>query len=200
MKIKTFTVDLNSEEECKKVINILRSNLGDLSKNISGSKKDKVKAVFDACQKIYDTDISNLYKHLKLDASPVYYVYTHSQPSDKIAIGHNGISTFAATLGMDLVPFYVGKGTGNRAYDLNRNETHRKVRQKLSLYNLDISVKIIKENLTELEALMLESKLIDMFGLISQGGRLVNLDEGVNNKERKQLYYEELQKINKIYQ
>ena len=110
-----------------------------------------------------------------------------------------GISTFAATLGMELIPFYVGKGVGDRAYDLNRNETHRKVRQKLQQFGQEVSVKILKSGLTEMEALILESKLIDMFGLIASGGKLVNLDEGVNSKERRLKYKDELREISMLY-
>jgi hypothetical protein len=50
-----------------------------------------------------------------------------------------------------------------------------------------------------MEALILESKLIDMFGLIASGGKLVNLDEGVNSKERRLKYKEALQEISILY-
>ena len=199
MRVKNFEVDLDSVEDCQKLINQLKSNIGELRILTHGSKKQRVRSVFEACQKIYNTDISDLYRHLDLDPNPIYYVYTHSEPSKKIAIGKNGISTFAATLGMELIPFYVGKGVGDRAYDLNRNETHRKVRQKLQQFGQEVSVKILKSGLTEMGALILESKLIDMFGLIASGGKLVNLDEGVNSKERRLKYKDELREISMLY-
>ena len=105
---------------------------------------------------------------------------------------------FASTLGIESLPFYVGKGEGNRAYDLNRNESHRKKRQFIEQTGKQVQVLILKDNLTEVEALMLESKLIDIFGLKSYGGWLVNLDEGVNNQSRKQIYIDDYVNINKM--
>lgn len=62
-----------------------------------------------------------------------------------------------------------------------------------------MQVRIFKDGLTELEALCLESKLIDIFGLIGKGDRLVNLDEGIKSQERQQIYAEHLVNINKFY-
>jgi hypothetical protein len=135
---------------------------------------------------------------VSLDASPIYYVYAHCEPG-KIAIGKEGLTTWAATLGLTNIPFYIGKGTADRAFNLNRNETHRKVKQKLAAFGQEICVNIIKEGLTELEALCLESKLIDIFGVVGKGGRLVNLDEGVNSAVRQARYAVHLQEINKFY-
>lgn len=129
----------------------------------------------------------------------MYYVYAHCDPGFKIALKKNGKTTFAATLGMEYVPFYIGKGSGNRAYDLNRNESHRKVRQKIQRFGKDVAVTILKDGLTELEALCIESKLIDIFGLISQrDGHLVNLDEGVSPNERRKLYKDKLSEISQL--
>ena len=66
------------------------------------------------------------------------YVYSHSDPDATITVGRYGRSTFAATLGMTKLPFYIGKGAGNRAYELDRNETHRKFRQKLHKFDKEI--------------------------------------------------------------
>jgi len=112
MRVKNFEVDLDSVEDCQKLINQLKSNIGELRILTHGSKKQRVRSVFEACQKIYNTDISDLYRHL----------------------------------------------------DSN-----------------------------------LESKLIDMFGLIASGGKLVNLDEGVNSKERRLKYKDELREISMLY-
>lgn len=97
------------------------------------------------------------------------------------------------------MPFYIGKGKGTRSTDLNRNETHRKVRQKIQKFGKDIIVFKIAENLTEKEALILESKLIDIFGLMSFKGRLVNLDEGIAVKERRQKYQKSLDNLSEFY-
>lgn len=194
-----FTIDTESVEDCKKHINILKSYLGGLSASKLGSKSERNKLLYSSCFSIYDTDISKLYDGILLDRKEQYYVYAHSYPDKNIAIGNNGISSFGAAIGMSKLPFYIGKWTGNRANQLNRNETHRKIRQKLHSFNKEVYVDIIQDSLTELEAFMLEAKLIDIFGLIANGGRLVNLDEGVSSSERKQLYIKELSIINSLY-
>ena len=52
--------------------------------------------------------------------------------------------------------FYVGKGTGNRAYNLDRGNFHNGVRDKYGC-----RVKIIKDGLTEEEAFKLETERIE---------------------------------------
>ena len=96
----------------------------------------------------------------------------------------------ASKFGLSFVPFYVGKGQGNRWLDFNRNDSHRKIRSTLVKQNKDIhSVKVV-ENLTEGQALSIESKLIDILGLksISPHGLLVNLDEGKDALIRRKNY------------
>ena len=144
-----------------------------------------MRELFNSCVNIYNTDISHLYDVDESDYERKYYVYAHCDPTKQIAIDKHGVTTFAATLGMKHKPFYIGMGHDDRAYDLDRNETHRKYRQQIKQNDLDIDVHIISEGLSKVEALALESKLIDIFGLIVKKGHLVNLDEGKNNKERK---------------
>jgi hypothetical protein len=198
---KTFTIDFDSIESCKRLQNTLNSRIGELQCRDPGylSKNDRIKMVFESCISIFETDISHLYDISKYDLERKYYVYAHCDPGFRISPKREGRSTFAATLGFSNMPFYIGKGCDNRAYDLNRNESHRKYRQKIQKFGKDIEVKILKENLSELEALMIESKLTDIFGTLSCGGRLVNLDEGINSKERQDLYRIYLEKINKVY-
>jgi len=189
------------EKECLTAMNIIKSRLGQLRKlnpeHIGSNTKKAL--IFEHCNKILNTNIDHLYDGIQLDENPIYYVYVHCDPSRKIAISRDAKTTFAATLGMKYFPFYVGKGTGNRAYELDRNESHRKVRQKIKTFYDEIDVKILKEGLTEKQALILESKLIDIFGITAQGGRLVNLNEGVKNKERHNLYRDSLIYINKFF-
>jgi hypothetical protein len=191
-------VDYNNLEDLESLFNKVSSQINTLKSRFNGLKNLK-KEKFDSCCNIWNSDISHLYSELELDTNPVYYVYAHCEPN-KIAIKKNGITTWAATVGFEHIPFYIGKGKDGRAFDLKRNETHKKVRERLKIFERDIKVKIIKEGLTELEALCLESKLIDIFGLMGQGGRLVNLDEGVKPKERRKLYDKDLMNLSKFYE
>ena len=90
------------------------------------------------------------------------YVYAHLDPREK-PIHLRGLD-------IDLKghPFYIGKGSGNRAWDLKRNEGHGKHLRSLlhdGFESFQI-VTIVQDNLTELEALTLEAKLIYVLGSI----------------------------------
>lgn len=185
--IKTFTIDWDDYTQVSNLGQQIKSRLGQINPNRI-SKKEMNRRKFISCMNVYNTDISGLYRDLTLDDAPQYYVYVHMNPLQKIAVGVNWLTTFAATLGMTHFPFYIGKGKGDRFSNLSRNETHRKIRQWINESNKEPISLIIKDNLTECEALSLESKLIDIFGLQIYGGYLTNLDEGYKSKERK-LYY-----------
>lgn len=106
-----------------------------------------------------------------------FYVYYHTDPRNK------AFSSYKELGGVSFMPFYVGKGTGNRAYNMKRNQGHGiNLKEMLDLeYTPDDIVHIVKDNLTESEALELESKLIYFFGTIyetEQKGVLLNLDIG----------------------
>ena len=190
-------VDGKSETELVELFGWAKNMLGNIrSQNGEYSKNKRSADTFDACMKIYNTDVSHLYD--SDDDTKKYYVYAHCDPSKKIAIGKHGITSFAATLGLQFAPFYIGMGNGNRAFELDRNETHRKYRQKIQKTGKDAVSTIIVDNLTKTEALAIESKLIDIFGLIVNKGFLVNLDEGKSNKERVKMYTDELIKIGRF--
>lgn len=117
-------------------------------------------------------DWSKLYPLDKLCQERKYYVYAHlDSAAGRIDIGD---------LSFNGLPFYIGKGTGRRAYDLKRNEGHgaelRLMREfGRSPYEI---VQILKDGLTEQEAYCLEAKLIHFFGTRFDGvknGILVNL-------------------------
>lgn len=192
-----MTINWNSIEDLKALRAKIDRRLNQLSVIDKKHKKSHL-SVFESCQKVLNTDISHLYEDLTLNADKKFYVYVHCDPFFKLKADTNGKIAFASTLGIESLPFYVGKGEGNRAYDLNRNESHRKKRQFIEQTGKQVQVLILKDNLTEVEALMLESKLIDIFGLKSYGGWLVNLDEGVNNQSRKQIYIDDYVNINKM--
>ena len=111
------------------------------------------------------------------DNTKKYYVYYHVDPSKM------GISLPESAGGTIPYPFYVGKGNGNRAYDLNRNQGHGIKLKQLKDANIpDKKIVIIAQSgLSELEAYCLESKLIYFFGTLYEKGRrgcLYNLDIG----------------------
>jgi hypothetical protein len=106
---------------------------------------------------------------------PVFYVYAHVRPS-KYPMEHTG----RLSISLPGNPFYIGKGCGERAWDLKRNEGHGQELRQLKEMGVgaDQIVHILKEGLTERQALELESKLIYFFGTkfeADRRGLLVNL-------------------------
>ena len=120
-------------------------------------------------------DWSHIYSGGDTDAK--FYVYAHVRPSGK-NIRHQGESI---SLDLPGQPFYIGKGCGSRAFDLNRNQGHGAVLRELFAdgSTAEKIVHILFEEQTEAKALEIEAKLIYFFGTQYQRGRrglLVNLD------------------------
>ena len=74
-------------------------------------------------------------------------------------------------------PFYIGKGTGNRAWE-HQNEVSDSeksgVIQEIHDAGFNVLHTVISDNLTEEQALKIEAELISAFGIRSQGGLLTN--------------------------
>lgn len=105
-----------------------------------------------------------------------FYVYAHM---DKIF--QNWACSDLNILPGEGAPFYIGKGTGLRAYDLKRNQGHGKALNKLKEkgYLQEDIVKINFDGLSERAAMAAEAKLIYFFGTIYEADRkgiLLNLD------------------------
>ena len=87
-------------------------------------------------------------------------------------------------------PFYIGKGTGSRAYDHlvipDRTRKYARI-QKIIASGARPMVDILVEDLTEAQALRLEAELIAAFGTEETGGLLVNavVPAGVGGRQRK---------------
>ncbi len=108
-------------------------------------------------------------------ATNFYYVYALKDPRSSPA-----------------KPFYVGKGTGSRAYDhlVTPDQTRKYARIKdITDTGAQPRVDILVQDLTEAQALRLEAELISAFGTEDTGGLLTNavVPAGIGGKKRKDI-------------
>lgn len=108
-------------------------------------------------------------------ATNFFYVYALKDPRSSPAL-----------------PFYIGKGTGSRAYDHlvtpDATRKYAKIKDILASGAKPL-VDILVEDLTETQALRLEAELIAAFGTVETGGLLANavVPSGLGGKKRKGL-------------
>lgn len=105
-------------------------------------------------------------------ATNFYYVYALKDPRSSPA-----------------KPFYIGKGTGSRAFDHlatpDRTAKYRRIRE-IQEQGFDPIVDLLVEDVSESQALRLEAELIAAFGTEETGGLLTNsvVPAGIGGKER----------------
>ena len=137
-------------------------------------------------------DWSFLFNKSQCDESK-YYVYYHFDPTTKKQTYGNARDGYRMAIRFAGMPFYIGKGCGDRYLKMSgRNTAHLSrvaALEKIGYSMSNISV-ILCDGLTEIEALELESKLISFFGCMAEipkdkryfhgghGGALINSDIG----------------------
>jgi len=104
-----------------------------------------------------------------------YYIYALKDPRNSPAL-----------------PFYIGKGTGIRAWEHTLKVDKTRKGQRIAEINAaghSVVTTVIADDLNEHQALKLEAELISAFGTVSTGGTLANsvIPEGSGNKLRKGL-------------
>lgn len=203
---KTITVDWDDPKDLRKFISILQirrkkvlRELGYDQIYFNGSRYN-LDSLLPAFEKMWSTNFSFLYENC--DETKKYYLYFHCNPMKPLDVKNNIKHLFLASKFPNLryEPFYVGKGKDKRVLDLNRNENHRKIRQQINKFKMEIDPVIVVERLSEAESLCKESIMIDILGLIcySKHGLLVNLDEGEQFQKRRLTYDDESGTIKKI--
>ncbi|MGZ0080630.1 LEM-3-like GIY-YIG domain-containing protein (plasmid) [Methylomonas sp. YC3] len=96
-----------------------------------------------------------------VDVMNPYYIYSLKDPRNSPA-----------------QPFYIGKGTGNRAWEhtlrVDQTQKGRRIAEIQAAGHAVITT-VLADDLTEVQALKLEAELISAFGTVTNGGILTNV-------------------------
>jgi hypothetical protein len=162
------------EEEIAHLTTLYSSALYALSR---GMRQDILKDRVCYLPMLLAQDWSSLFPQAGTDTH-TYYVYAHVDPRK------TPVTLSPMSLVLTGEPFYIGKGTGQRAWDLKRNQGHGKRIQRLRHlgYTDTTLVSVLVNDLTERDAFILEAKLIYFFGSIYDDtvlGCLLNLADHI---------------------
>lgn len=92
-----------------------------------------------------------------MPTNPIFYVYEHWRPDKDIC-------------------FWVGKGSGDRAYDFDRNLHYNNVVKKLARLGMCVEVRLVQSGLVEAAAFVLERERIAFWR--GRNVRLTNYTDG----------------------
>ena len=93
-----------------------------------------------------------------------------------------GRYVYAWFKGSDILPFYVGKGIGDRAWRRHGRENGEAMWcQTVRVSSVNFRVEIVRDNLTEEGAMLLEAALISF--VADCGGMLANQTDGTLRRE-----------------
>ncbi len=194
--MKTIEVDWDNPSDLKRAIYKLDVRRKTLLKRLGyheavlNDQTVHADAALETIDHILNADVSPAYSSSLLSEATDFYVYAQCDPSK--VLNPRDVKQFmlATKFGMRYAPFYVGKGRGDRAEYVSRNSFQQKILKQLASKRLTPVVVKLRTNLTELEAFMLEAKLIDILGLrsLSSNGLLANIDEGAHSKLRRAAY------------
>jgi hypothetical protein len=204
--IKTFEVDFNDFEQVSKLFMVAKCRYHELKRKKDNKKshKERCREMLDLMSDIYNMDILSEFNDDKLSKEKKFYVYAHGFDNELLVISKSGKNNpkkvFAAQLGLHFKPVYIGKGCNGRVNDEKRNRAYSKIKKTYIGYGAKPLKFVIKDNLTELEALLLEGKLIDIFNFtfLANSGWLCNLDAGYMVEKRRSLYQDKLDQIKAI--
>lgn len=139
--------------------------------SLSGTPGNRVKYL----DQLLGQDWSRLFADVA-PGSNDFYVYAHCDPRLRAFAGTKEVNGV-----MPGQPFYIGKGSGDRAWCMKRNQGHGlRLREVLQAGFAPSSiVHIVRRGLPDAAALELEAKLVYFFGTIYEDDRkgvLLNLD------------------------
>ena len=182
--IKTFDINWLDPSDLKKHITKLQQRRKKLLKGL-GYNPIRFNSSHNTVEKLLPI-LYEFYDSVPRDVG-IYYTYFHCNPFE-ILNPRNLKDLWLLELFPDLKykPFYVGKGKNNRLLNLNRNDSHRKIRASIRQKGKDIIPYKAISLISERTSLDYENCFIDVLGLISlsKEGYLCNLDEGYTNRRK----------------